>query len=89
MTFTGAFASRASRAAITTWTSVPSLLPKPPPMYSVMTRAFGRGIFSASATPSRDALIPCVETYIVSLSPSHSAMPPWVSSDVCVWTWVE
>ena len=39
--------------------------------------------------PSRDEWIPCVEMYIVSLSPSHSAMPPCVSSDVWVWTCVE
>ena len=89
MILTGAFASFASFAAMTTWTSAPSLLPKPPPMYCVTTRAFGRGTFRASAMPSRDVLIPCVETYIGSLSPSHSAMPPCVSSDMWVWTSVE
>ena len=31
----------------------------------------------------------CVETHAVSLSPSHSQMPPCVSRLVCVWTCVE
>ncbi len=39
----------------------PSLLPKPPPMCSQMTRTFLRSIPSASARPSRTAKMPWVE----------------------------
>ena len=64
----------------------PSLLPKPPPMCSQMTRTFLRSTFRASATPSRTAKIAWVEAWIVSWSPSHEATTPWVSRGECVWT---
>jgi hypothetical protein len=44
----------------------PSLLPKPPPMWSQSTRTFLRSIPSASARPSRTAKMPCVEAWTVS-----------------------
>ena len=50
-----------------------NLLPKPPPMYCVMTRTLACGMPSAlrEALRALDARA-CVETHAVSLSPSHS-----------------
>ena len=53
ISFTGAFASLASRAQIIALRRpAPSLLPKPPPMYCVMTRTFDCGILRPWANPS-------------------------------------
>ena len=50
-----------------------NLLPKPPPMYWVMTRTLACGIPSPCAKPlRRSECTACVETHAVSLSPSHS-----------------
>ena len=65
------------------------MLPKPPPMCSVMTFTFLRSMPSASAIPSRTVNTPWVEAHTVSWSPSHLAMTPWVSSGEWVWVGTE
>jgi len=70
ISFTGAPACFASLQAMTEnalpVADGPSLLPKPPPMCSVITVTFLRSTRSASATPLRTAKMPCVEAQIVS-----------------------
>ena len=46
------------------------------------------GMLRPLAKPSREALMPCVETQTVSLSPSHSHTVPCDSRHTCVMTWV-
>ncbi|MNC99427.1 hypothetical protein D3C83_177170 [compost metagenome] len=65
------------------------MLPKPPPMNSVMTRTLACGIFRPCANPSRVPCTACVDTHAVRLSPFHSHTQPCVSSEVCVCTCVE
>jgi hypothetical protein len=87
--FTGAPAALAMRAQSRPWISGPNLLPKPPPMNSVITRTLACGIFRPCAKPSRVPCTACVDTHAVRLSPFHSHTQPCVSSEVCVCTWVE
>ena len=89
ISFTGAFAAFARRAQISPCWSGPNLLPKPPPMNSVITRTLACGIFSPCAKPSRVPCTACVETHAVRFSPFHSQRQPCVSSEVCVCTCVE
>src|SRR5690242_7281261 len=86
ISFTGAPAAFASLAHTTPWTSGPNLLPKPPPMYSQITRTLACGICSDSANPSRVPWTACVDTHAVNLSPSHSHTQPCVSRHTCVCT---
>ena len=85
---TGAPAIFASRAAARPSTRGPNFAPKPPPMYSVITRTFDTGIFSVSASSSRMMKMPWVEAQTVSSSPSQRATRPCVSRALCVWTCV-
>src|SRR4029450_1748551 len=88
ISLTGAPAALASRAQIRPCASGPNLLPKPPPMNSVITRTLACGIFTPPAKPSRVPCTACVETHAVRLSPLHSQMQPCVSSEVWVCTCV-
>ncbi len=62
------------------------MLPKPPPMCSVITVTFLRSTPRASASPSRTVKVPWVEAHTVSSSPSQRATTPCVSS--VAWVWV-
>ena len=86
--FTAAPACLASFAQMMPCASGPNLLPKPPPMYSVMTRTLACGMSSALANCSRVPCTACVDAQDVSLSPSHSQTQPCVSSETCVCTCV-
>src|SRR5262245_1298230 len=88
ISFTGAPACFARFAQLTPCESGPNLLPKPPPMYSVITRTLVCGIPSASAKPSRVPCTACVEAHDVRLSPFHSQTHPCVSRQTCVSTCV-
>src|SRR4051812_11660496 len=76
ISLTGSFVSLARVAQIRQAISDPSLLPKPPPIYCVITRTLACGMFRPLANPSREALTPWVETHAVRLSPSHSQTEP-------------
>ena len=67
ISLTGALAALASRAQISPWASGPNLLPKPPPMNSVITRTLACGILRPQAKPSRVPCTACVETHAVRL----------------------
>src|ERR1035437_5468395 len=89
ISLTGTFACCASFAQINPCVSGPNLLPKPPPMYCVITRTLVCGICSPCANPCAVPCAACVDTHAVSLSPSHSQTQPCVSRHTCVTTCVE
>ncbi len=72
ISLTGAFACCASFAQMMPCASGANLLPKPPPMYCVMTRTFVCGIRAPARTAARTDARACVDIHAVSLSPSHS-----------------
>ena len=64
------------------WADGASLLPKPPPMCSRMTRTLVRGMPSASATPSFTVKTPWVESVDGELIAFHvEAITPWVPDE--------
>ena len=74
---TGAPASFASFAAVTPSTPAPNFAPKPPPMYSVMTRIFDAGIFERLGelvAHGEDALRRGPDRQLVALPARHEAV---------------
>jgi hypothetical protein len=63
-----------------------SLLPKPPPMCSVITVMLRRSMPRYSARPSWTVKMPWVEAHTVSWSPCQLATTPCVSSGAWVCT---
>ncbi len=74
---------RAKSAATKVWAPALFFAPNPPPMCSLITRTRDLGSPSPTATSSRTRYTPCVDSQIVSRSPSHSATAACGSSGVC------
>jgi hypothetical protein len=65
-----------SAAATTPGLPAPNFAPKPPPMYSVMTRTWVSGILKKPASSSRTLPVPWVDAHTVSMSGFQSATTP-------------
>ena len=79
---------RERRAAMTLCFQAICLLPKPPPMYCLITRTWCSGSPSFSATCWRTSKMDWVESHSVSESPSQEAVQPWGSRQLCSAVWV-
>ena len=64
------------------------LLPKPPPMYCLITRTWCSGRPSFCATCWRTSKMDWVESHSVRRSPSQVATQPWGSRQLCSAVWV-